>query len=103
MSHHIRGFIARSDDLRKAAADLAGARVVPLSLGFGFLPITEQLADDDEPAPFEHLERLTTRLGTWATGVSATFPLAYVETDYFGGDGWQAAMALIGWSNQPSR
>jgi hypothetical protein len=96
MGHHIRGFIARQDDLRKAAASLPGAQVVPLSLGFGFLPVTEQLAGDDEPAPFEHLERLTARLGAWAEEQSRTFPLAYVETDYFGGDGWQAAMAWVG-------
>jgi hypothetical protein len=96
MSHHIRGFIARADDLRRAAADFAGAQVVPLSLGFGFLPITEQLAGDDEPAPFEYMERLTTRLGAWAEAASVAFPLAYAETDYFGGHGWQAAVAWVG-------
>ena len=96
MSHHIRGFIARVDDLRRAAADLAGARVVPLSCGFGFLPLTEQLAGDEEQAPFEHMELLTARLGAWAEAASATFPLAYAETDYFGGGGWQAAMAWVG-------
>ena len=67
--------------------------MVPLGLGFGFLPATEQLAGDDEPAPFEHLERLTVRLGEWAESFSAACPLAYVETDYFGGDGGQAAVA----------
>jgi hypothetical protein len=96
MSHHIRGFIARADDLRQAAAVLPGARVVPLSVGYGFLPVTEELASDDEPAPFEYLERLTARLGAWAESASAAFPLAYVETDYFGGDGWQAALAWVG-------
>jgi hypothetical protein len=96
MSHHIRGFIARKDDLCRAATDLTGARVVSLSLGFGFLPVTEQLGGGDEPAPFEHLERLTARLGAWAEAASAAFPLAYVETDYFGGYGWQAAMAWVG-------
>jgi hypothetical protein len=96
MGHHIRGFVARSDDLQRAAAHLPGARVVPLSLGFGFLPITDQLAGEDEPVPFEHLDRLTARLGAWAQGHSGEFPLAYIETDYFGGDGWQAAIAWVG-------
>jgi hypothetical protein len=96
MAHHIRGFIARADDLRRAADGLAVARVVPLSLGFGFLPVTPQLVGDDEPAPFEYLERLTARLATWAEAASVAFPLAYVETEYFGGDGWQAAMAWVG-------
>jgi hypothetical protein len=95
MSHHIRGFIARADGLCRAAADLAGARVVPLSLGFGFLPVTKELAGDNELAPFEHVERLTVRLGAWAESASVACPLAYVETDYFGGDGWQAAIAWV--------
>jgi hypothetical protein len=96
MGHHIRGFIAPVDDLRRAAAELPGARVVPLAHGYGFLPVTDQLAGDDESAPFEHLERLTARLGAWAEAMSVAFPLAYIETDYFGGDGCQAAVAWAG-------
>src|SRR5262245_33380552 len=95
MGHHIRGFIARQDDLRRAADSLPGARMVSLFLGFGFLPVTKQLAGDDEPAPFEHLERLTARLSAWAEEQSRMFPLVYAETDYFGGDGWQAAIAWM--------
>lgn len=94
--HHIRGFIGRHDDLCRAASGLAGARVAPLRLGFAFLPVTKELAGDDKPAPFEHLERLTERLGAWAEAQSASFPVAYVETDYFGGCGWQAAVAWAG-------
>ena len=96
MGHHILGFIARWEDLRRAASNLREAHVVPLALGFGFLPVTQQLAGDDEPAPFEHLDRLTARLGQWAAEQSRLFPLAYVETDYFGGVGLQAAIA---WKN----
>jgi hypothetical protein len=86
--HHIRGFIARHDDLVRAAAGLAGARVVPLDLGYGFLPVTDSLVGGHEPVPFDQLERLTDRLAGWAADLSRDFPLAYVETDYFGGDGW---------------
>lgn len=93
MSHYIRGFIARADDLCRAAAELPGARVASLAFGFGFLPVTDQLAGENEPAPFECLERLTARLGAWAEAASTALPVAYVETDYFGGDGWQTAMA----------
>jgi hypothetical protein len=96
MSHHIRGFIALRDNLARAVAGMLGAKVALLSLDFGFLPITDQLAGDEELAPFEHLERLTARLRAWAEEASANFPIAYVETDYFGGRGSQAAMAWIG-------
>jgi len=98
MGHHIRGFIARRDDLLKTADSLPGARVVPLALGFAFLPVTEQLAGDEEPVPFVQLGGLTARLSTWAEEQSRGFPLVYVETDYFGGDGWQAAMTWVGGS-----
>jgi hypothetical protein len=94
VGHHIRGFVAPFEPLSAAVAQLPNAQVVPLRLGYGFLPITDQLAGDDEPAPFPNLERLTTRLAEWAGAVSRQFPLAYIETDYFGGDGGQAA---IGW------
>jgi hypothetical protein len=93
MGHHIRGFIARADELRDAAVSLPGARVVSLLQGFGFLPVTDQLAGDDEPVSIEQVERLTDRLSVWAKEQSRSFPLAYVETDYFGGDGWQVAIA----------
>jgi len=96
MGHCIRGFIGRRDDLRRAADGLPGARVVALAAGFGFLPVTDRLADDREAVPFEDLERLTTRLCRWAEEESCLFPLAYVETEYFGGHGWQAAVAWVG-------
>jgi hypothetical protein len=93
MSHRILGFIAKHSDLCRAAAGLPGARVAPLRVGFGFLPLTEELAGEDEPAPFQHLERLTSRLSAWAEAQSRQFPIVYIETDYFGGVGIQAAIA----------
>src|SRR5262249_8229381 len=70
MGHHIHGFIALRDELLKASERLPGALVKSLSLGYGFVPVTEHLAGDDEPAPFGDLERLTARLGAWAKDVS---------------------------------
>jgi hypothetical protein len=94
MGHHIRGFVAPFEALSEAGATLPHARVVPLKLGYGFLPVTDRLAGDDEPVPFPELDRLTARLAEWAADRSRLFPVAYVETDYFGGDGGQAA---VGW------
>jgi hypothetical protein len=96
MGHHIHGFIGRWDELLKAAERLPGALVKSLPLSYGFLPVTDHLAGDDEPAPFGELERLTARLGAWAEEISGQFPLAYVETDYFGGEGSQVAMVWAG-------
>jgi hypothetical protein len=92
MSHYIHGFIAKLNPLREAAINLNGARVVPLSLGFGFLPIEEELVADDEAVPDELLVHLTKRLSAWAEVQSYRIPLAYVETEYFGGVGTQVAL-----------
>ncbi len=94
MGHHIDGFVGRQDDLITVAASLPGSRVVPLNLGFAFLPLTEPVGD--EPVPFEELTRLDARHAAWGRMQSRVFPLAYVETDYFGGDGWQAALVWAG-------
>ncbi len=96
MSHNIFGFIGKAVDLHLAGTRLAGSKVVSLFLGYGFLPVTDEVIDFDERAPFRYLTRLTYRLGEWAEIVSADCPLAYVETDYFGGRGLQTAVAWVG-------
>src|ERR1700681_307151 len=96
MGHNIYGFIGRLGVLAEAAAGLNGAQVVPLASDFGFMPLTHNLAGDEEPAPFSEFERLTTRLSQWAEYQSRQFPLAYIATDYFGGRGSQAAIVWEG-------
>lgn len=91
MAHYIHWFIAHLEPLRGAAAVREGMMVAPLDLGFGFLPITEDLAGPDGPRAFENLRRLTFALADWAAERSRKFPLAYIETDYFG-VGTQAAV-----------
>jgi hypothetical protein len=92
VGHYIHGFIARFGSLREAAVSLGGAVVTPLALGFGLLPLTEELAGPNGPWPFEQLHRLTLVLADWAVLQSRHFPLAYIETNYFGGVGTQAAI-----------
>lgn len=96
MGHHVRGFIASEDSLRRAAASLPGAEVVPLRLGFAFLPVSEPAGKGQGAFPFEHLVQLTPALVAWAQEQSRLFPLAYIETDYFGGSGEQSAVAWAG-------
>ena len=51
------------------------------------LPVSKPLYSNDEQVPFEFFERLTTRLGLWASEQSVGIPISYIETDYFGGPG----------------
>jgi hypothetical protein len=94
--HEIQGFVAREDALHRGAASLPGARVLPLFLGFGFLPVAQRLLAEDNPAS-AHLDKSTLMtLGTWAEEQSLLYPLGYVQTEYFGGTGAQAAIVWSG-------
>lgn len=102
MGHTIQAFIAKTDTLRDATRGLENARVIPLGQGLALLPNTDELseelrANDGGGGPaFEEFYNLTPRLAELAALWSAGGPVAYVETDYFGGSGEQAAVL---WEN----
>jgi hypothetical protein len=90
----IAGFVARREALREGTRHLRHAVVASLEQGFGFLPAADDL--DDElgagDVPHEEFWRLTQGLARLGAELSRGGPVAYVETDYFGGSGDQAAM-----------
>jgi hypothetical protein len=94
MGHIIAGFIARTETLREAAPRWPGARVIPLAQGLGFLPLTEELSEpmpaDDPNTLFDYL---SAELADFGRELSALAPVAYVETQYYGGLGRQCALA----------
>ena len=97
MSHAIQGFVARHDLLRELASPLQHARVVPLEQGFAFLPLTSDLYDevgDGGKSPYDALWKLSPGMAEVASAWSKRGPVAYVETDYFGGTGDQAAVVF---------
>jgi len=104
MGHFIEGFIAKRDGLANAAPPFDDAVICPLEQGFGFLPLPDEWpdaeddeSDDGETGPWvEPFTRLSARLADWARELSQHVPVAYVQTDYFGGMGGQCAMA---WAN----
>jgi hypothetical protein len=96
MGHHIFGFIAPCDQLADAAATLPDARTAPLAAGYAFLPLAAPFHDEEEPSAHAATIQLTATLGEWAAEQSKRFQIAYIETDYFGGRGVQAAIV---WSN----
>jgi hypothetical protein len=95
MSHSISGFVARADVLRAGTAHLRSAYVASLAQGFGFLPVTEEVDEETggRTAAYEQLYRLTDALARLGSAMSRGGAVAYVETDYFGGTGDQAAIA----------
>jgi hypothetical protein len=93
MGHYINGFIARDVDLIAAANQIPNAVVCRLPLGFAFLPFVDSFLDPTEAAfESESLDRLTMPKAAWAQGHSTSFPIAYIETEYFGGVGSQSSV-----------
>lgn len=102
MGHTLRAFIAKPELLRDATRGLANALVIPVGQGLALLPNTDELSEEVRkngggggPA-FEEFYWLTPGLAELAALWSAGGAVAYVETDYFGGEGEQAAVL---WEN----
>jgi hypothetical protein len=100
MGHHVQAVIAPLESLRFGLSSLRHARVVPLGQGLGLAPITDELFDEitgeiqaagDDPHP--GLRKMSPGLAELAVRLSDRTPVAYIETDYFGGKGAQAAIA----------
>jgi hypothetical protein len=101
MRHHIQAFIGREELLRQIAQHYPTAVVIPLSQGFGMLPITEQFYDrlPNSQNPDIAVNRfldLGSKLHQIGKAFSVKAPLAYVETEYFGVTGSQGSVV---WAN----
>jgi hypothetical protein len=102
MSHSIQVFIARKEILESIALTLNQARLIFLPMGFAMIPNTEELFDsitNNQQArankEFEVFYKLSSALISWAEDLSKVGPVAYIETDYFGGTGSQSAVAWL--------
>jgi hypothetical protein len=95
MGHSISGFVAREEVLRARTAHLRSAYVAPLAQGFGFLPVTDEVDQETggRAAAYEQFYSLTDALARLGAAMSRGGAVAYVETEYFGGTGDQAAIA----------
>jgi hypothetical protein len=93
MAHCVHGFVALRSDLEKSIATLPKAGLCELSQGFAFVPITDAMVDPSEPVSSQQMfSELTRRLEEWGLACSANFSIVYLETEYFGGLGSQAAI-----------
>lgn len=98
--HDVRGLIANQVAMRQFVRELEAAVVCALPQGFGLLPLTDSLTrglcakriPDSGLAPAP-LAELFPKLHDLALGVSEPVPVAYISTDYFGGEGGQDAGA----------
>jgi len=94
MGHYIHGLVANYEKLLAAANRFDEPKVCRLALGYGFMPAIEEMLSEDELASgAEYFSRLLYPFGAWAEEQSRDYPIAYVETNYYGGRGEQSAIA----------
>lgn len=92
MGHHITGIIGRKDLLEGFCDRGPRLRAIELSLGLAWMPITAAIADEmcaTQKREFEVVDDAFAYFGSVVADLmnemSEQGPVAYVETDYFGG------------------
>lgn len=105
MTHWISGIIAARPVLEQIASSHALKPPAELHQGLGFLPLDQSNlaalvgaihADrPDDADDGEAFDYLTPELIQWCAAQSKLGPLAYVETQYFGGEGGQGAALFV--------
>lgn len=103
MAHNIHGIFAAPETLASVVKQLPGTIVVPLSAGVAWVPVFDELLDaisKSAGVPSANTEDGFVHFGGVLPSVlqaaSAKAPVAYVETDYFGGSGSQIATVYEG-------
>ncbi|MFD3353234.1 hypothetical protein [Streptomyces fradiae] len=98
MSYVLEAVIASDEVLRLASRGIPGSRVVPLGQGLSLMPMTDEVVaavtdgSDGRALGFRRLPGgFDALLAQW----SAAGPIAYVEAEYFGGDGEQRAAVWV--------
>ncbi len=98
MSHCVEALIASERLLRNGLSGLCHAKVIPLRQGLAFVPVTDAFYDEvSSQVPLAEASRigefwkLSPNLVELARRISDLTPIAYIETDYFGGRGTQSA------------
>jgi hypothetical protein len=107
MAHSLPAIIASSQSLKEIADRFQHAHLVPLTDDFAMIPATRNLLDELEieladaidtssRAPSsEEFSYLTHSLHGLLCELSRRTPAAYIETNYFGGDGSQSGAAYV--------
>jgi hypothetical protein len=99
MGHFLHAFIGKQDVLRHIVKAFKHAQMISLSQGFGLLPLVDAFAESvhlqlqdagHQPVhPFDYLSESLASMGAQYSGFG---DIAYIETEYFGGEGDQCAV-----------
>lgn len=109
MGHVITAYVAKISTLTQIAAEYRSAVVIPLGQEFGLLPITDAFrreahAPGGEPIVdivwtdeniLLQFHDITDKLAEIGVAASSMGAVAYIENEYFGGDGVQGAVVWL--------
>lgn len=97
MAYTLRAWLSTETLLQQVATRWNKARVVLLKQGMAIIPVSHALYDEHHlhqqvEKPYVEFDYLTTEMIEHAVEISAIAPIAYIEAEYFGGIGTQAAI-----------
>lgn len=98
MSHNIEAIIIADDADFSILSSVKDVHRMPLSQGLILIPVTDELSDgqsegepDGSENPYEQFWKFSKGIQKLIERLSKGRPVAYVETEYFGGTGAQVA------------
>jgi hypothetical protein len=98
MGHLITGIITRKSDAKSIAAKIPFKQFHNLNQNFVIFPLTDDLIDMHIPSPqrfkFKQFTYLSEELINILSQASSGKLITYIETEYFGGEGVQAAIVF---------
>jgi hypothetical protein len=99
MSYVLQALVGKGETLQSHTSDFQHVHVVPLPQGLALIPIVDDLHEHfGEDGAREGFYRLSSDIEVWAQQMSASSPVAYIEAEFFGGDGSQSAVVWSGCS-----
>jgi len=101
MGYYLQAFICKQDDTNNLTDKFEKAKKIEIGQGLSLIPMTEELFDQINEFvvsnAVDKFEYLTDNIETKILQLIADKKFAYVEAEYFGGEGGQIAII---WSDQ---
>ncbi len=91
MGYYLQALVGKADALGKYTSEFQHAHLVSLLQGMAMIPLTDDLHDEIGGDDLGFV-KLTSAGEQWAQRISSLTPVAYVEAEFFGGDGGQSAV-----------
>lgn len=96
--HTVEAIIAKEEVIKDIEERFIIAKSIPLAQNYAMVPLTDALKEDledliqKEQIIYDCFEKLSGSIIEVITNTQGPYKIAYIETEYFGGEGVQAAI-----------